>query len=261
MSPGLKKKIGPLTIVLLAVSFVLVVPCQPLAKSAAAKGGPQKARIVLAFSGPASEWRDLAFPGIKRQTLYTVIDDHGQAYVRARSKASASALYMPLDLDAGQYPVLSWRWKIEGVLARGDARTKAGDDYAARLYVTFARDPVRETLADEARAVVMEKVFGRKVPGSALNYVWATRLQRGAMVPNPYTPRSMMIAVESGNARSGRWVREERNIVLDYEKAFGRRPPRITGIAIMTDSDDTGGQATAWYGTIVFRRKTGQWER
>ncbi|MEA3468735.1 MAG: DUF3047 domain-containing protein, partial [Thermodesulfobacteriota bacterium] len=28
--------------------------------------------------------------------------------------------------------------------------------------------------------------------------------------------------------------------------------PMISGVAIMTDTDNTGGQAVAWYGDIVF---------
>jgi hypothetical protein len=29
----------------------------------------------------------------------------------------------------------------------------------------------------------------------------------------------------------------------------------ITGVAIMTDSDNTGESATAWYGDIIFRKE------
>lgn len=47
------------------------------------------------------------------------------------------------------------------------------------------------------------------------------------------------------------WIEEERNIYQDYIRAFGKKPPMISGIAIMTDSDNTGEQAVSYYGDIV----------
>jgi hypothetical protein len=37
---------------------------------------------------------------------------------------------------------------------------------------------------------------------------------------------------------------------LDYERAFGRTPPEIIGIGLMTDTDNTGAEVTAYYGDI-----------
>jgi hypothetical protein len=59
-----------------------------------------------------------------------------------------------------------------------------------------------------------------------------------------------MIAVESGPEASGQWREYERNLTQDYRDAFAEEPPPVVGIAIMTDGDNTGGQATAWYGDI-----------
>jgi hypothetical protein len=64
-----------------------------------------------------------------------------------------------------------------------------------------------------------------------------------------------MIAVESGAAKAGTWVEERRNIVADYRRAFGGAPPRIGAIAIMTDTDNTGGSAEAWYDDIRIESK------
>jgi len=56
--------------------------------------------------------------------------------------------------------------------------------------------------------------------------------------------------VESGNEKAGTWVSEERNIFEDYRKMFGEEPPALGGVAIMTDTDDTQDEATAYYGDI-----------
>ncbi|MDZ7682540.1 MAG: DUF3047 domain-containing protein [Fodinibius sp.] len=78
---------------------------------------------------------------------------------------------------------------------------------------------------------------------------------QGTIVPNPFTDWVYMIAVQSGRSKSGRWIVESRNIMEDYRQAFGESPPDITGVAIMTDTDNTGGSATAYYGDIIFRRQ------
>jgi hypothetical protein len=64
-----------------------------------------------------------------------------------------------------------------------------------------------------------------------------------------------MIVIESGSDKLNQWIAEKRDIAADYRKAFGEDPPAISGIAIMTDSDNTGESATAWYGDIIFSRK------
>jgi hypothetical protein len=36
----------------------------------------------------------------------------------------------------------------------------------------------------------------------------------------------------------------------DFEKVFGEAPGNLVAIAIMTDADNTRGEARAWYGDI-----------
>ena len=74
------------------------------------------------------------------------------------------------------------------------------------------------------------------------------------MLPNAYTARAMMFVVESGARRVGEWVEMERNVYEDYKRAFKEEPPPVSGIAVMTDTDQTAEAATAWYGDIELRR-------
>jgi hypothetical protein len=63
----------------------------------------------------------------------------------------------------------------------------------------------------------------------------------------------MMIAVQSGEEKVGSWVTEKRNIYQDYVDSFGHPPPLTSGVAIMTDTDNTGETSTAFYGDIIFK--------
>ena len=62
-----------------------------------------------------------------------------------------------------------------------------------------------------------------------------------------------MFVLESGADHAGRWRDAERNVLEDFRRAFGREPPLLNGVALMTDSDNTGGRATAFYGDLTFR--------
>ena len=90
---------------------------------------------------------------------------------------------------------------------------------------------------------------------TSLNYIWANRMPRGEVHPNAYTGNAMMIAVESGADKAGDWVTARRNIVADYRRAFGKEPPGKAVIAIMTDTDNTGQKATAWYDDIYLSKE------
>lgn len=63
-------------------------------------------------------------------------------------------------------------------------------------------------------------------------------------------PRSALVVVRVGLAPLGQWVEERRNVVADYRAAFGEDPPRVSALAIMTDTDNTDEMALASSGPI-----------
>ncbi|MDZ7666475.1 MAG: DUF3047 domain-containing protein [Desulfotignum sp.] len=214
-------------------------------------------RVVGDFSAltPGGEipetWEAMTFSGIDRHTGYTLVQDDGRTVIKADSRNAASGLIRFLRVDPADYPVIQWHWKIDHVLEKGDAGTRQGDDYAARIYVAFAFDPDQATWWERARHKSAAVLSGKEVPGSALNYIWANKAPKNSILTNPYISESMMVAVQSGNTHAGRWITEQRNIVDDYRQAFGRTPPEIIGIGIMTDTDDTGEETTGYYGDIL----------
>jgi hypothetical protein len=156
-------------------------------------------------------------------------------------------------IDPKSYPVVRWRWKIDNLVKRSDVSRKDGDDYPARLYITFEYDPDKVSWARKLKYQAGRAIFG-DIPIAALNYIWGTRTPVGTIVDNAYTDFARMIVVQSGPERVGMWVEEERNIYDDYRSAFGGEPPMINGVAIMSDTDDTRERATAYYGDIIFMK-------
>jgi len=181
-------------------------------------------------SGLSSIWQGKSFAG---ETQYSITIEDNIKCIRAESNASASALIYKIKYNTKEYPILSWQWKVNNVLKKGNALTKEGDDYAARVYVIFPSFLFWKT--------------------KAINYIWASSLPEGTEVPNQFTSNAKMIALQSGKINSGKWITEERNVFEDYKKMFGEEPPEAGGIAIMTDTDNTGEKATAWYGPIKLK--------
>ena len=174
-----------------------------------------------------SGWESKFFKG---STEYRLVQDNGRTVLWAHSRGTASGLFKKVQLDPARYRYLRWSWKIAATVKNGDEKSKAGDDYAARVYVVFPGRFFWQT--------------------RAINYIWANRLPKGESIPNAFTSNTMMLAVESGPDKAGLWLNEERDILSDYRRLFGSEPQKIGAIAIMTDSDNTGGEASAWYGEI-----------
>ncbi len=130
---------------------------------------------------------------------------------------------------------------------------KGGGDYAARLYVTFAHDPSDLSFGERLKYEAVKALGHGDVPLRALNYVWANHADETRIAANPFTDRVMMVPVESGPANANAWRSEQRNLAEDYRRAFGEEPPPISGLAVMTDTDNTGGSATAYYGDILLK--------
>jgi hypothetical protein len=201
-----------------------------------------------------SDWKPLTFKKIEKHTTYTLVKDDGKVVIKAVAKASASGLTREIKINPKEYPIVQWRWKVTNVLEKGNVKQKDGDDYPARIYITFKYDPSKLSLAEKAKYEAVKVLYGQYPPHGAINYIWESKAPLGTVVPNPYTDRVKMVVVESGEAKLNQWVNEERNLYEDYKKAFGEEPPLISGVAIMTDTDNTGESATAYYGDILFKK-------
>ena len=203
--------------------------------------------------GPVMDgWEAMTFDKIDAHTRYTLVEEGGRTVVRADSTASASGLVKAVSIDPRDFPQLTWTWKVNSTLPQGDVTRKSGDDFAARIYITFAEDPDRRSFAQRVKMAAFKLLYGQAPPSAALVYVWGNRAEVGSHHPSPYTQTAQMFVVESGSPHLNQWRSASRNIVDDYRTAFGADPPPISGIAIMTDTDNTGGSATAWYGDITF---------
>jgi len=185
-------------------------------------------------------WQVQTVASVPAQTQYRLVSDEFQGRViQASARTSFAGLTRRLEIDPLLYPYISWSWKVSGTLNMADLTKKEGDDSPARLMVSFGRN---------------YRKGGR--PAGTLCYVWATGEATESLHENPYSPEIMVIVVASGEQDVGTWQQYRRNFVDDYHRAFGEPPGKIRGVTLITDTDNTGGQVDAWYGSIRFERKS-----
>ncbi len=175
-------------------------------------------------------WKEHSFVG---NTQYQLTSDNGVSVLKGSAKASASLLYKEFEVSLSATPLLSWHWKIDSVFEGTDERTREGDDFPARVYVVYRHGFL-------------------PWQSYAINYVWASNTPKDESWDSPYTTKSKMIAVQSGNTLAGSWQYETRNVADDFAELFDVDIKSLNGVAVMVDADNTGLSAVAHFGAIEF---------
>ena len=229
----------------------------------ATMSGPEEV-LPLPYVKPFSEspldadlpegWRLWNLSRLKQPTRYKLIEQDGRKVVKASADASASGLVHPLRLDPRTYRLLSWEWKIGALIAGADNTRKASEDSPVRIVVTFDGDSNSLPLEERIFADNFRLLTGQDLPYATLMYIWENRAAPDSIIPSRHTSRIKMIVARSGPDGLGTWHKLDRNLYADFRRAFGEEPGTITAVAIMTDTDNTGEKAAAYYGDIVFRR-------
>ena len=139
-------------------------------------------------------WESLLFPKIKEHSVYKIEKKEIYHYLRAQSNASASGLLLKREFNVYQYPNVRWRWRIENIYKRGNAKEKSGDDYPIRIYIIFKYEPEKANFLDKIKYNFVKLFYGKYPPHSSLNYIWANRDHMEKVITSPYTDRSKMIS-------------------------------------------------------------------
>jgi hypothetical protein len=215
---------------------------------------PQQAvvpqQVPLKFTAQAqAQWATVLLPG-KLRTAFRLENHQGRASLRADSERSASMLRQKLQIAPERLNRLVFEWQVQDLIANADMRERETEDSPVRLILAFDGDRSQFSAKNAMLSELSRVLTGEEMPYATLMYVWSNQLPVGTVIINPRTDRVRKIVVESGPQRLKQWVHYERQIRADFEKAFAEPPGALIGLAIMTDTDNTQGQARAWYGEI-----------
>lgn len=175
-------------------------------------------------------WEEKSFSG---NTHYEVVQLDGNPALMASSNKTASGLFYKAGIDLTQTPYLNWSWRVTNVLHDINETQKDGDDYPARIYVVISGG----------------LMFWRT---RALNYVWSSNQAIGAVWPNAFTGNATLVAVRNDTSPMNTWITEKRNLREDIKRYLNIDVDHIDAVAIMTDTDNSGQSATAYYRDIFF---------
>jgi len=229
-----------------SVALACLLTCSTAAGAAAC------AARSLDFGQQEAGWAHQPLSKLKRDTVYTLAQEEGRAVLRGAADRSASA-YVALLKPAADLPAaLSWRWKTDALVPGADNRDKAREDAPLRVIVAFDGDPATLPEVEQKRFKRAKNLSGRDLPYAMLMYIWSDQVAVESLIPSAHTSQLKMLVVASGASGLGQWQSVRRNLAQDYRRAYGAEPGRVLGVAVMTDTDNTGAKAVGQYADIRF---------
>lgn len=197
-------------------------------------------------------WHGVSLPG-KAPTRYAADTKDGRPAIAARADRSASLWRRHVDVLPEKLGMVDFSWWVQGPVPGADLGDAEREDAPARVLFAFDGDHGRLTPRNRMLFDLAQLMTGERPPFATLMYVYGNASQPGTVLIGNRTDRIRKIVVDAGEASSMQWRMHRRDLVADFRHAFGEAPGRLISIAVMTDTDNTGGQASAWYGPVVLR--------
>lgn len=211
--------------------------------------------MLLRFSDTApgsalpAGWKPYAMSRHRPAARMAIVRDGSDDVFSVDADHAAGAIAHLLNIPATT--TLSWRWKVDHSVEAADLSRKSGDDFAARVYVFFAVPRASLSWLQRMKLSLASRTLGHPMPTAALCYVWDNRHPVGTIAPNAYFGQIRTIVLQSGDTHAGTWQPQRRDLAADFRAAFGRPAPRVTGIALASDTDNTHGHVKAWFGDLT----------
>lgn len=166
--------------------------------------------------------------------VYTVQEDAEGSFLHAESRDDSHTIGHSLSVDLTEYPFLEFSWRALSLPLGGNERERETNDGALGVYVVFE---------------------GWSMPPRSIKYVWSTTLPAGTVAESPYSRKSKIVVLRCGEENVGQWVDERVNVLEDFKRLFGEsKIPRVRGIGILTDSDNTSSTSAGDYRSFRFAR-------
>jgi len=233
-----------------ARSLALVVVSTAIALSAVTvRAAECEPRDLPAFDDAAA-WKHGPLSKLKRDTQYRVESDGEQKVLHATADGSASAWVYLKRTDLTATPMLQWRWRVPKLIAGAANEDPKREDAPVRVIVGFDGDKSKLPDKEQRYFERIKRLTGRDMSYAMLMYIWDNRNPVDMIVPSAHTSRVKMIVVESGPSGVGAWREYRRNVVQDFERAFGEKPGAVLGFGLMTDTDNTGETTEGFYGAL-----------
>jgi Protein of unknown function (DUF3047) len=162
--------------------------------------------------------------------VYSVQAEDGKRFLHADANGTRDQLGYEHPWALREFPLLQWQWRAVVFPLDSNELEKSRNDSVLGLYVVFGHWPFIKTI----------------------KYIWSDRLPVGTTFTSPYSSTTKIVVIRSGRTRQGTWMNERRNVLSDYRELYGEaeKAPVASGIAVLTDSDDTHSHSVGDYADI-----------
>ena len=171
--------------------------------------------------------------GADAKTLYSIGNNENGSYLKAVAENAASGVGKEIKINLDKTPFINITWKIEKDLKGIKENTKKGHDFAARVFV-------------------IKKTGATPLSNRAINYVFSSNSNVGETWPSPYTKKSIDSVLASTKSNLNEWVTVKANVKEDFKKFHDLDVDKLSGIAIMADTDNSKLTAVSYYQNIFF---------
>ena len=194
------------------------------------------AENIRVFEFTDEEFKNLQVKKVKGETKWTLGSNENGAYIKAEAEGVGSGLGREIEIDLNKTPFINITWKVEKDLSGIIENSKKGHDYAARVFV-------------------IKKTGATPLSNRAINYVFSSNNIIDQNWPSPYTKKSIDHVLSTTIDKLNTWVTVKANVKEDFMKLHGLDVDNISGVAIMTDTDNSKLKAISYYQNIYFSDK------
>ena len=191
------------------------------------------AEVVKVFDFTEEELKTLKVKKVKGETSWTLGSNEKGSYIKAEAEGKGSGLGKELSIDLSKTPFINITWKVEKDLPGIIENSKKGHDYAARVFV-------------------IKKTGSTVLSNRAINYVFSSNNSIDENWPSPYTKKSIDYVLSTTKKNSNEWVTVKANVKEHFKKLHNIDVNELTGVAIMTDTDNSKLKAISYYQNIYF---------
>ena len=191
------------------------------------------AETINVFEFTKEEMKSLDIRKVKGKTTYTLGFNENGNYIRAEAEGKASGLGKELKINLLKTPFINITWKVEKDLPGIIENSKKGHDYAARVFV-------------------VKKTGATALSNRAINYVFSSNNSAGNNWPSPYTKKSIDYVLSTTKEHHDQWITVKANVREHFKKLHDLDVSELTGVAIMTDTDNSKLKAVSYYQNIYF---------
>ena len=191
------------------------------------------AEKVIVFNFTEEELKTLKVKKVKGETTWNLGSNENGNFIRAQSEGKGSGLGKEIQIDLLKTPFINITWKVEKDLSGITENSKKGHDYAARVFV-------------------IKKTGSTALSNRAINYVFSSNNSVNDSWPSPYTKKSIDYVLSTTKEDLNTWVTVKANVKKHFKKFHNLDINELTGVAIMTDTDNSKLKAISYYQNIYF---------